>query len=91
MEPGAQHNLGVGIVEPVRLQFEGSVGYYCAGMSDGPTVAIRGSAGWGVAEGMPCSSGVLSVWVAPPPGVPLSVLPVERNSPVGVTLPDSVP
>jgi glutamate synthase domain-containing protein 3 len=51
-EPGAQHNLAVGIVEPVRLHFEGSVGYYCAGMCDGPTVAIRGSAGWGVAEGM---------------------------------------
>src|SRR5690242_16924329 len=25
--PGAQHNLGVGIVEPVALDFEGSVGY----------------------------------------------------------------
>jgi glutamate synthase domain-containing protein 3 len=50
--PGAQHNLGVGIVEPVALHFAGSVGYYCGGMGDGPTVTIEGSAGWGVAEGI---------------------------------------
>src|SRR5438552_4297217 len=50
--PGARHNLGVAILEPVHLTFDGSVGYYCAGMVDGPSVEIRGSAGWGVAEGM---------------------------------------
>ena len=50
--PGARHNLGVAILEPVHLTFDGSVGYYCAGMVDGPTVEIRGSAGWGVAESM---------------------------------------
>jgi glutamate synthase domain-containing protein 3 len=52
LEPGAQHNLGVGIVEPVRLSIEGSVGYYCGGMCDGPAITIRGSAGWGAAEGL---------------------------------------
>ncbi len=51
-EPRALHNLGVGIVMPVRLTFDGSVGYYGAGLIDGPTVEIRGSAGWGVAESM---------------------------------------
>jgi glutamate synthase domain-containing protein 3 len=51
-EPRALHNLGVGIVQPVRLTFDGSVGYYGAGLVDGPTVEIRGSAGWGVAESM---------------------------------------
>src|SRR5437667_4748218 len=50
--PGARHNLGVAVLEPVHLTFDGSVGYYCAGMVDGPTVEIRGSAGWGVAESM---------------------------------------
>ena len=49
---GARHNLGVAIVEPARIVFEGSVGYYCAGMIDGPEVEIRGSAGWGLAESM---------------------------------------
>ena len=50
--PGAQHNLGVALLRPGRVDFEGSVGYYCAGMNDGATVEIRGSAGWGLAEGM---------------------------------------
>lgn len=31
-EPGARHNLGVAILESVDLTFDGSVGYYCAGM-----------------------------------------------------------
>jgi glutamate synthase domain-containing protein 3 len=50
--PGAQHNLGVALLRPGQVEFQGSVGYYCAGMNDGATVRIRGSAGWGLAEGM---------------------------------------
>ena len=50
--PGARHNLGVATVQPVQLTFVGSVGYYCVGMSDGPTVEIHGSAGWGLAESL---------------------------------------
>ncbi len=50
--PGARHNLGVAIVNPANLVFDDSVGYYCAGMIDGPTVEINGSAGWGLAESM---------------------------------------
>lgn len=52
INPGARHNLGVAVTQPVRLIFDGSVGYYCAGMIDGPTVEIRGSAGWGLGEAM---------------------------------------
>jgi formylmethanofuran dehydrogenase subunit C len=50
--PGANHNLGVALLKPGQVTFEGSVGYYCAGMNDGATVEIHGSAGWGLAEGM---------------------------------------
>lgn len=57
--PAARHNLGVGIVQPVRLEFAGSVGYYCAGMSAGPTVEIQGSAGWGLAESMMAGTAVV--------------------------------
>lgn len=57
--PAARHNLGVAILQPVRLTFEGSVGYYCAGMIDGPTVEVKGSAGWGLAESM--LSGMVAV------------------------------
>ena len=50
--PGARHNLGVAVLEPVHITFDSSVGYYCAGMIDGATVDIEGSAGWGLAESM---------------------------------------
>jgi glutamate synthase domain-containing protein 3 len=52
LEPDARHNLGVALLQTVRVVFEGSVGYYCAGMMDGAHVEIRGSAGWGTAESM---------------------------------------
>jgi glutamate synthase domain-containing protein 3 len=48
----ARHNLGVALLSSGYVTFEGSVGYYCGGMNDGATIEIRGSAGWGVAEGM---------------------------------------
>ena len=51
-EPGARHNLGVAITKSLQITFDGSVGYYCAGMIDGASVRIKGSAGWGVAESM---------------------------------------
>jgi glutamate synthase domain-containing protein 3 len=51
-DPGARHNLAVALLQPVRILFEGSVGYYCGGMMDGGHIEIRGSAGWGAAESM---------------------------------------
>lgn len=50
--PGARHNLGIAILQPVALRLNGSVGYYCAGLIDGPRFEITGSAGWGLAESM---------------------------------------
>jgi len=50
--PAARHNLGVALLQAAKVTFTGSVGYYCAGMSDGPSVEIQGSAGWGLAESM---------------------------------------
>ncbi len=52
LHPEAQHNLAVGIVVPVSIVFEGSVGYYCGGLIDGPEIEVRGSAGWGLGESM---------------------------------------
>jgi glutamate synthase domain-containing protein 3 len=52
LEPDARHNLAVALLEPVHVVFEGSVGYYCAGLMDGGRVEVRGSAGWGTAESM---------------------------------------
>jgi len=51
-DPGARHNLGVAVLDPVRIRFAGSVGYYCAGLIDGPRIEVDDSAGWGLAESM---------------------------------------
>ena len=50
--PGARHNLGVALLASGEVIFDGSVGYYCAGLMDGATVRVKGSAGWGLAESM---------------------------------------
>lgn len=51
-DPGARHNLGVGILQPARIHVRGSAGYFCAGLIDGPEFEIDGSAGWGLSESM---------------------------------------
>src|SRR2546425_9510811 len=50
--PGARHNLAVAVVTDVAITIDGPVGYYAGGMSDGVRLTIRGSAGWGGAEGL---------------------------------------
>jgi methylamine---glutamate N-methyltransferase subunit B len=52
LNPGARHNLGVAILQPATVRLNGSAGYYCAGLIDGPSFEITGSVGWGVAESM---------------------------------------
>jgi len=52
LNPGAKHNLGVGILQPCRLTFEGSCGYFAVGLIDGPQVRIKGRVGWALAENM---------------------------------------
>jgi len=59
LHPEARHNLGVGIITPVSITFEGSVGYYCGGLMDGPSLEVHGSAGWGLGESM--KSGTICV------------------------------
>ncbi|HEV2036819.1 MAG TPA: glutamate synthase [Candidatus Dormibacteraeota bacterium] len=51
--PRARHALAPAIkAEDVTLDFRGPVGWYAAGMNDGPRVRIHGNAGWGLAECM---------------------------------------
>jgi glutamate synthase domain-containing protein 3 len=50
--PDARHNLAVALLQPIRVVFEGSVGYYVGGMMDGPHIEVQGSAGWGAGESM---------------------------------------
>ena len=50
--PNARHNLAVALLQPGRVRFLGSVGYYCGGLIDGAEICVEGSAGWGLAESM---------------------------------------
>ena len=50
--PGAKHSLGVGILNRLKLYFEGSLGYFGCGLLDGPNVHIKGRVGWSCAENM---------------------------------------
>jgi glutamate synthase domain-containing protein 3 len=52
INPRGSHAVAVGIDGPIVIDVRGSVGYYCAGMNDGGTVTVHGSAGPGVAENM---------------------------------------
>jgi len=59
LEPRGQHAIAVGLEQPVLVEIDGHVGYYCAGMNKLATVVVEGNAGQGVAENM--MSG--KVWV----------------------------
>ena len=50
--PLAKHSLGVGILNRLKLTFEGSLGYFGCGLIDGPNVHIKGRVGWSCAENM---------------------------------------
>ncbi len=50
--PLARHSLGVGILNRLRLTFEGSLGYFGCGLIDGPNVVVKGRVGWSCAENM---------------------------------------
>jgi glutamate synthase domain-containing protein 3 len=59
VEPMSRHNLGVAVTGGGELTFRGSVGYYCGGLSDGPSIRVAGNAGWAVGEAL--ASGLIVV------------------------------
>ncbi len=50
--PNAKHSLGIAILNRLKLDFEGSLGYFAAGLIDGPNVTIKGRVGWSCGENM---------------------------------------
>src|SRR5947209_4830959 len=50
--PGGKHNLAVGRIEEVSIEFDGPVGYFLGGMMDGPRLHVAGNCGWSVGEDM---------------------------------------
>lgn len=52
LNPRAKHSLGVGILNRLKLNFEGSLGYFGCGLTDGANIHISGRVGWSCAENM---------------------------------------
>jgi methylamine---glutamate N-methyltransferase subunit B len=52
LNPRGLHSVAAGIDAPIRVEIDGHVGYYCAGMNQQAHVIVRGNAGQGVAENM---------------------------------------
>ena len=50
--PRAKLSLGVGILNRLKLTFEGSLGYFGCGLVDGPNIHVTGRVGWSCAENM---------------------------------------
>lgn len=51
--PAGRHTLAVALKgEDATIHFRGPVGWYAAGMNDGPRVIVDGNCGWGLAECM---------------------------------------
>jgi glutamate synthase domain-containing protein 3 len=57
--PLAKHSLGVGILNRLKLEFEGSLGYFGCGLIDGPNVTVHGRVGWSFAENMMAGTAVV--------------------------------
>jgi methylamine---glutamate N-methyltransferase subunit B len=52
VNPMGAHALAVGLEQPVEVEVDGHVGFYCAGMNKEASVTVNGHAGPGVAENM---------------------------------------
>ena len=50
--PAARHCLAVAVMSPIHVVFDGPVGWYCGGMSDGGRITVNGSCGWSVGENL---------------------------------------
>jgi glutamate synthase domain-containing protein 3 len=52
INPRGSHAVAVGVNAPVEITIQGSVGYYCGGMTRQAKIIVNGSVGPGVAENM---------------------------------------
>ncbi len=45
-----EHACAVGLTQPIEVQIDGHIGYYCGGMNQNATIVINGQCGVGLAE-----------------------------------------
>ncbi len=59
LNPSSKHSLAVCILKRCSITFEGSPGWFAAGLIDGPSVQINGRVGWSCGENMMSGSVVV--------------------------------
>ncbi len=52
LNPDAKHYIAVGLTNPVKVSIQGSAGYFCGGLSDGPHINVKNNVSWGVGDNM---------------------------------------
>lgn len=52
LNPAGRHNLAVGLNTTSQIRIQGTVGYYCGGLSDQINLEINGSCGWSLGENL---------------------------------------
>lgn len=52
INPDARHYIAVGLTNPVDVSIQGSAGYFCGGLSDGPRIRVEKNVSWGVGDNM---------------------------------------
>ena len=52
INPDAKHYIGVGLTSAVPVTIHGSAGYFCGGLTDGPTITVEKNVSWGVGDNM---------------------------------------
>lgn len=71
INPDAKHDIGVGLISPISVRIRGSAGYFCGGLSDGPSITVEGNASWGVGDNMFLGSIVVEGNAGAIPGIAL--------------------
>jgi glutamate synthase domain-containing protein 3 len=59
VNPRGAHAIAAGLTQPVEIEIDGHVGYYCGGMNQAATITVNGHCGTGIGENM--MSGVIRV------------------------------
>ena len=52
LNPDAKHYIAVGLIHPVTVSIQGSAGYFCGGLTDGPHIKVKNNVSWGVGDNM---------------------------------------
>jgi len=67
--PDARHLLCVGLLAHATVTLRGSAGYFCGGLSDGPTLHVLNNAGWGLGDNLLSGTIIVRQHASAIPGV----------------------